>query len=249
MNRTSYKIPKIIHYTFRNNNFPENIKQNILHNKIICNDCEFRFYNDADIKKFIKTHFPENINRAFNSINDCYGAMKADFFRYCVLYICGGVYIDIKSRINKRIFDIIQPNDTCILDLPRTIESWRKYSPTYEQWLLMFAPLHPYLKTVIHTITYNINRRYIPRLINRSNKVMNISNSSDELPTKTKILLLTGPDAFSKAIHNFIRKNKKILHRNIDYNLYFNWSIPNYKNIYRINNMSHYSELKLPLYK
>ena len=31
--------------------------------------------------------------------NNCYGAMKAYFFRYCVLYKIGGVYLDIKSKI------------------------------------------------------------------------------------------------------------------------------------------------------
>ena len=93
-NRTfnnGYKIPFKIHQTFSNHNLPVEIKMVMNHNKRICRNFEFLFYDDNQCDNFIKTNFSDTIYDAFKSINDVYGAMKADFFRYCVLYIEGGV--------------------------------------------------------------------------------------------------------------------------------------------------------------
>ena len=239
-----YKIPKIIHYTFCSQiNLPNEIKLILEHNKKMCKDCKFIFYDDNDCTIFIKNNFGEKIFNAYTSINDAYGAMKADFFRYCVLYKIGGIYIDIKSIIKYPIFNLINKNDICILDYPRTgKERWRKYThPTFEQWLLIFAPGHPYLLSMINLMVHYININYEPSI-----KYINF------LTTKEKILNVTGPDALAKAIFMCINKNKnkKKLHRNINYEKYFKLcNNQNYKKMYKMNNKTHYSELNLPLYK
>ena len=68
-------------------------------NKILCPRYKFIFYDDQDCEQFIKTYFNERTYNAYIMFNNCYKAMKADFFRYCVLYKIGGVYLDIKSKI------------------------------------------------------------------------------------------------------------------------------------------------------
>lgn len=232
----SYKIPNLIHYTFKNNNLPADIVSNIEHNKLICSGFNFIFYDDNDIDKFIKDNFDETIYNAFKHINNKFGAMKADFFRYCVLYILGGVYIDIKSRINIPLKKIIRPNDICLLDIPRTnLESWRHSSPTYEQWILIFAPKHPYLLTMINLMVYYINTRYEPKI-----------KGIYRLTSKQRVLNVTGPDAFTRAINMYLIKNKLSypLHRLINYNNYFSLiGVVNYKNMYTINKQKHYSEI------
>ena len=237
-----YKIPKIIHYTFCSQiNLPNEIKLILEHNKKMCKDCKFIFYDDNDCTIFIKNNFGEKIFNAYTSINDAYGAMKADFFRYCVLYKIGGIYIDIKSIIKYPIFNLINKNDICILDYPRTgKESWRKYThPTFEQWLLIFAPGHPYLLSMINLMVHYINIKYEPSI-----------KYISYLTTKEKILNVTGPDAFAKAIFTCIHKNNRQFHRNINYDKYFKLSNnQNYKNMYKMNNKTHYSELNEPLYK
>lgn len=240
-----YKIPNIIHYTFcTETNIPNEMKIVIDHNKKMCNNCTFTFYNDNDCDDFIKVNFDDEVYNAYNRINPVYGAMKADFFRYCVLYKTGGIYIDIKSIIKYPIFELINKTDICILDYPRTsYESWRKYTlPTFEQWLLIFAPGHPYLMSMIKLMIHYINIQYEPTI-----KFM------PYLTTKEKILNITGPDAFAKAIFmyiNGIKKTDKVLHRNIDYKKYFkiNYS-ENYKQMYKMNNKTHYSDLNVPFYK
>lgn len=237
----TYKIPKIVHYTFKTNYLPANIVDLINHNKNICPNYEFRFYNDHDVDNFIKNNFSENIYNAFKNINDKLGAMKADFFRYCVLYIHGGVYIDIKSKIVCPLEQIIKPNDICILDFPRNnLERWRRYSPTYEQWVLIFAPKHSYLRSMINLMVYYINNKFNPTI--KGIKMLN---------TKEKILKVTGPDAFTKAINIYLRSNNNIkLHRCINYDKCFQLNgVHNYKNMYILNGIKHYSEINEPLYK
>ena len=79
-----------------NNNLPQEILNVIEENKRMCPNCEFRFYDDNDCYEFIKNNFEPVVLEAYSKINPIYGAMKADFFRYCVLYKTGGIYLDIK---------------------------------------------------------------------------------------------------------------------------------------------------------
>ena len=230
-----YKIPKIVHQTFISRYLPLDILNIVNHNKRVCPDCEFKFYDDNDCENFIKNNFEEEIYLSYKSINDVYGAMKADFFRYCVLYIIGGIYIDIKSRINFPLFKLIHQDDSCLLDIPRNnLEPWRRHSPTYEQWILIFAPKHPYLLSMIELMVGYIKKKHEPKHF---------------LTTKQKILHVTGPDAFTKAVNYTIKKNNQILHRTINYNNYFVLKSTNYTKMYQINNKKHYSEYREPLYK
>ena len=152
---SNYKIPFIVHQTFYTTVLPLDIVEIINHNKKICPNYKFYFYNDEQCENFIKYNFDARIFNAYMKLNKSYGAMKADFFRYCVLYKLGGIYLDIKSKINIPLGLIIKPDDICILDNPRNdLEPWRKNNPTYEQWLLMFAPNHPYLNQMIERFIY-----------------------------------------------------------------------------------------------
>lgn len=233
---SNYKIPFIVHQTFYTSVLPSNIIKIINHNKKICPKYKFYFYTDEQCENFIRDNFNSRIFNAYMKLNKSYGAMKADFFRYCVLYKLGGVYLDIKSKINTPLGFIIKPNDICILDIPRNnLEPWRTDNPTYEQWLLIFAPNHPYLNEMITQMVTDIEQNYQPNIPGYSN-----------LNSKQKVLMLTGPDAFTRAINSYISSTNKVLHRNIDYNNHFKRHEGNYLEIYKTK--KHYSEINLPLY-
>jgi mannosyltransferase OCH1-like enzyme len=51
-------------------------------------------FDDNDCREFIRDKFPPEVLHAYNSLYP--GAYKADLWRYCVLYIHGGIYLDIK---------------------------------------------------------------------------------------------------------------------------------------------------------
>jgi hypothetical protein len=67
-------------------------------------------YYDNDIKYFLETEFGKEhrITKAYFLINEKYGAARADLFRYYVLYITGGVYIDSDAMIYMDIEKIIR---------------------------------------------------------------------------------------------------------------------------------------------
>ena len=67
--------------------------------------------------RFIKNNFDKNVVNAYESLIPC--AYKSDLWRYCILYIHGGIYLDIKykcvngfklSSITKETFVRDRPN-------------------------------------------------------------------------------------------------------------------------------------------
>jgi mannosyltransferase OCH1-like enzyme len=87
-------LPLRLFQTWHTKNMPYFMKKNM--NSLIEKHPEFQhtFFDDQDCRDFIVTHFPPSVLEAFDRLIP--GAYKADLFRYCVLYIHGGIYIDIK---------------------------------------------------------------------------------------------------------------------------------------------------------
>ena len=154
-------------------------------------------------------------------------------------YRNGGLYLDIKSSLDKQLFkNIIKEDDICLLDRERNeLENYRQQNlikPSREQYLLIFCRGHPYLKYMIDILVKNImeNNIAIP---------CDNTYSSD---VKQKILRLSGPDAFSAAI-NLCITHKGILHRDIFYES-FSKLDPIERPMYIT---KHYSQLNLSLLK
>ena len=76
-------------------------------------------FDDNDCRNFIKTHFKPEVLNAYDSLIP--GAYKADLWRYCVLFIAGGVYIDIKFKMTNK-FKLIHliKNEHFVLDACKT---------------------------------------------------------------------------------------------------------------------------------
>ena len=84
---------------------------------------DYRFYLDSDIEAFLTTHFPPQVKEAYDALIP--GAFKADLFRYCVLFIYGGVYADVDVMLESKL-DMTIDNDVGFmipLDSVSTIET------------------------------------------------------------------------------------------------------------------------------
>jgi mannosyltransferase OCH1-like enzyme len=80
---------KIIHISYKNIDHLENVKSEWLQlnpNYIV------ELYNDERCITFLNTYFGKKYGDIFNYIKD--GPIKCDFFRLCVLFIFGGIYVD-----------------------------------------------------------------------------------------------------------------------------------------------------------
>lgn len=63
-----------------------------------------KIYDDEEIRQFLHTHFKPCVLNTFDSLK--LGAHKADLARYCLLYMYGGMYLDIKTELIKPVSDI-----------------------------------------------------------------------------------------------------------------------------------------------
>lgn len=87
-------IPLKIYQTWYTKELPELLQKNILLLKEQNPEFTFYLFDDNDCRAFIQQYFDHSIMNAFDKLIP--GAYKADLFRYCILYIYGGIYLDIK---------------------------------------------------------------------------------------------------------------------------------------------------------
>ena len=162
-------IPKVIYQTWKTKDIPEGIQKKQQEMMQINPGYSLEIFDDADIDAFIKDNFDEETYSAYTELN--VGAGKADFWRYCILYKRGGIYLDMDSTIIKPLDDIIGANDSCVI----TRENNKGY---FNQWILIFQQGHPVLKEAIRECVENIKNK-----------------------SSTDLISLTGPGVFSRAIN------------------------------------------------
>jgi inositol phosphorylceramide mannosyltransferase catalytic subunit len=189
-------IPKIIHQTISNKTVLDDlVVRNIQYLKDLNSDWSYRLYDESERRDFVLKFYGAEMLGYYDRITHLYGAAKADLFRYLALYEQGGVYIDIKSTINKPLDEVLRPDDQYILSHWRnqrgqSYEGWGLHANVegvrneYQQWHVIAARRHPFLKAVIEKVTNNI-RTYDP--------------FSDGVGKKG-VMKLTGPVAYTSAI-------------------------------------------------
>ena len=103
-NNKSKKIPKKIYVTYYSKKkIPKKVWKNLYY---FGKGYKINFFSDNDCINYLNKNFNHKFSNKFKQIK--LGAHKADFFRYCILYKEGGIYLDIdlepKIKFDK-IFD------------------------------------------------------------------------------------------------------------------------------------------------
>jgi hypothetical protein len=107
-------------------------------------------YDDDDCERFIEEHFHPEVVDAFRTLIP--GAFKADLWRYCVLFIHGGIYLDIKFRcING--FRLVQMTDREYFC--NTLSPHGVYTA-----IMVCLPGNPVLKRCIHQIVHHVRTEF-----------------------------------------------------------------------------------------
>lgn len=198
---TKLLIPKIIHQTYHSKTLPINIFEIVEDFKKNNPDWEYRFYDNNQCSEYIFNNFGQEFLDIYDSINASYGAAKADFFRYLVLYREGGAYFDIKSACTIPLSELIQHDDEFFIsNWPNDygefkgaglkIELRNIPHGEYQQWYIITKPESPFLKAVIDRVVRNI-KNYNPWKFSVA---------------KRGVLKVTGPIPYTLAIHPL--KNK-----------------------------------------
>ena len=145
-------IPKIIHQTFETKNKPVGMAKACESWRVNNQDYVYLFYDAAERIDFIKEHFEKPVLTAYDTILP--GAFKADLFRYCVLYIRGGIYVDSDTICLTSIDKYINSNDKLVVV---------RDDPMAKKWLanafIAVTPKHPLMWEAINQAVKNIQSK------------------------------------------------------------------------------------------
>lgn len=113
LSNNEQKIPKKIFQTWKSNDMELEMKNTIKIIQKLNPEYDYTLFTDNECIEYLKKNFDNVIVNTFNNLIP--GAFKADLFRYCVLFMEGGIYIDCKMIPCIPFRQIIKPDDTCIL--------------------------------------------------------------------------------------------------------------------------------------
>lgn len=197
---------------------------------------EFNFYlfDNDDCISFIKRYFENDVVYAYNKLIP--QAYKSDLWRYCVLYIHGGIYYDIKFRcVNGFKFIALTEEEELVRDLNKDY---------VYNGLLVFKKGNKILRRCIRRIVYNCKKNYygkdslyptgpglVGSLVNKSTK-SNTKYHIESYPkynftgivcNKTKTVILekynqyrTEQSTFKNKYYQDLWKERKIYHEDED---------------------------------
>ena len=110
----------------------------------------FHLYDEEDCREFIKNNFEPDILQAYNSLIPC--SYRSDLWRFCVLYINGGIYMDIKYRcVNNFKFIALTEKEHFIRDYGGT----RTHTG-----LIVTLPQNEIMRKCIYQIVENVKHKY-----------------------------------------------------------------------------------------
>lgn len=149
-------IPKIVFQTWHSAELPPKMGECVARLRRENPEFEYRLFSDTDCRHFVVTHFDHAVVSAYDALIP--GTFKADIWRYCALYVHGGVYLDIKYQCE---------NGFRIKDLYSMFErnAWVKEADPALIYtgLMMTPPRNPRLLRAIHQIVENVRVRFYGR--------------------------------------------------------------------------------------
>jgi len=150
INNYYIQIPANIFQTWHTKKLPPLMFKAISLIKKINPNFRYYLFDDNDCQIFIKKFFPIEIYNTYNRLIP--GAYKADLWRYCILYIYGGIYLDIKYIPVKGFkFINLLEEEHWTLDINKT---------NIYNALLVCKPKNEILLKAINQIVENVKNNY-----------------------------------------------------------------------------------------
>jgi len=143
-------IPLNMYTCWHTKELPPLMQQNYI--ELVINNPEFKhfLYDENECREFIKDNFDENVLNAYNSLIPC--SYKSDLWRFCVLYINGGIYLDIKYKcVNRFKFIALTENEYFVRDRPDNC--------VYTA-LIVTMPKNQIMLNCINKIVENVKNKY-----------------------------------------------------------------------------------------
>jgi mannosyltransferase OCH1-like enzyme len=188
-----FAIPPICYQTWETNQFGRTHAGEIEKFRNLNPGVSWVLFDASKLDEYMRINWKEH------SIYDIYarskfGAMRADIFRYCILFERGGYYFDISKGCNTPLQHLHSSNSEALITFEKNyrielFDSGSNYGLLYPknlvaQWGFGFVKEHPFLRGVINRIV-ETSTEYEGRRFK---------------DPKAAIWELTGPQAFTSAI-------------------------------------------------
>jgi mannosyltransferase OCH1-like enzyme len=150
--KTEYKpiMPCVIYQTWCTKDLPPKMRERVELLKSQNPGFKHCLFDDNDCREFIKTHFRLDVLDAYDILIP--GAYKADLWRLCVLFINGGVYVDIKfACVNGFKLIELTENNNFVKDRPKGC--------IYNALMTSVAG-NPILFRAIRRIVFNVQNKF-----------------------------------------------------------------------------------------
>jgi mannosyltransferase OCH1-like enzyme len=213
----NFKIPLKVYQVWSTRYFTRTHAKEIKKFRELNPDVQFNLMTHYEVNQYMLKFYGDHpIYNIFKKAK--YYQIKADIFRYCILYERGGIWADIKSSIKIPLTQIFDCNAEAIISYEKNDINFKQNdnfkSPKVFQypnkmilmWCLAFCKKNIILQNVIDAICTNYN--------SYKNKIF--SNP------KNAILDFTGTHLFTKVVKQEMLKNNsiKIQQLGIDFNGY-----------------------------
>lgn len=113
----------------------------------------YRFFTDKECQQMITQHLGDRVGAAYHKLIP--GAFRADLWRYCVLYLFGGVYMDIPMRCVTPLRDVFQPGVDLVVVKDSPSQPYYLYNA-----FMAALPGHPVLKRAIEMCVEHIENKW-----------------------------------------------------------------------------------------
>ncbi len=151
------EIPLNLFQTWYTKKLPYHMQKNV--DKLRETNPEFKYYlyDDDDCRDFIDKYFDESVLNAYDKLVP--GAYKADLWRYCILYIHGGIYLDMKMRCvgDFKLIEIVD-KEHYVKDIESSIIDFRSIG-IYNAVMIQ-KKKNPFLMECIQQVVKNVNDNY-----------------------------------------------------------------------------------------
>lgn len=179
----TFQIPRIIHQSYKS----ELKYRNYLACsswKMLNPHYEYKYWTDEEAYTLIKNNFDSKVLDAYEMLYA--GAYKADIFRLCVLYLYGGVWIDISAQCEEPIDDLIEKDMELLIveDTPSQIE----YPNIYQAFIIATKNC----QMIKHVLNFTVDR------------VIRHARYEFIYPFfKINTISVTGPNVFAIALNDY----------------------------------------------
>ncbi|MEO6080244.1 MAG: glycosyltransferase [Steroidobacteraceae bacterium] len=195
--RTSHAIPNVVYQTWKSPLFGRTHSRLLSEFRALNSDFSFQFFDDQQLAaEYMDAAYAGHpIREIFR--NSCFGPMKVDIWRYCILFERGGWYCDINKSALVPLRELVSANTSGIISYERNnfragLEEQgsteiQHAGKVVSNWIFGFERGHPLLAQVIDGIVAKY-RSYKGRVV--------------EDPKK-EILRFTGPEHLTQCVHEY----------------------------------------------